>query len=122
MTYNVHQLLHLRDCVEDLGPLWSHSCFFFEDLNGDFRDLFHGTQNIDGQVHVIIIFIVYIPVDMNEKFLGKFSILYNCNVFYLRFYMVFLSYKSCQSWLQIFPISRLKTCILNSSKKVTTKG
>lgn len=28
MTYNVHQLLHLRDCVEDLGPLWSHSCFF----------------------------------------------------------------------------------------------
>ena len=29
MTYNVHQLLHLRDCVEDLGPLWSHSCFFF---------------------------------------------------------------------------------------------
>ncbi|PFX25222.1 hypothetical protein AWC38_SpisGene10168 [Stylophora pistillata] len=50
MTYNVHQLLHLRDCVEDLGPLWSHSCFFFEDLNGDFRDLFHGTQNIDGQI------------------------------------------------------------------------
>ena len=50
MTYNVHQLLHLRDSVEDLGPLWSHSCFFFEDLNGDFRDLFHGTQNIDGQV------------------------------------------------------------------------
>ena len=50
MTYNVHQLLHLRDSVEDLGPLWSHSCFFFEDLNGDFRYLFHGTQNIDGQV------------------------------------------------------------------------
>ena len=70
MTYNVHQLLHLRDYVEDLGPLWSHSCFFFEDLNGDFRDLFHGTQNIDGQVNVVII-IVYILVDKNEKFLGK---------------------------------------------------
>lgn len=66
MTYNVHQLLHLRYCVEDLGPLWSHSCFFYEDLNGDFRD-FHGTQNIDGQVHVITI-IAYICVDMNEKF------------------------------------------------------
>lgn len=50
MTSNVHQLLHLRDSVEDLGPLWCHSCFFFEDLNGDFRDLFHGTQNIDGQI------------------------------------------------------------------------
>lgn len=55
MTYNVHQLLHLRDSVEDLGPLWSHSCFFFEDLNGDFRDLFHGTQNIDGQVNSLLL-------------------------------------------------------------------
>lgn len=72
MTYNVHQLLHLRACVEDLGPLWSYSCFFFfEDLNGDFRDLFHGTQNNDGQVCVIIIIIVYISVDINEKFLVK---------------------------------------------------
>ena len=70
MTYNVHQLLHLRDCVEDLGPLWSHSCFFFEHLNGGSRDLFHGKQNVDGQVHVIII-TVYICVDKNEKFLGK---------------------------------------------------
>jgi len=43
LTYNVYQLLHLRDSVEDLELLWSHSCFFFEDLNGDFRDLFHGT-------------------------------------------------------------------------------
>lgn len=30
MTSNVHQLLHLRDSVEDLGPLWCHSCFFFK--------------------------------------------------------------------------------------------
>ena len=44
--------------------------FFFEDLNGDFHDLFHGTQNIDGQVHVIIM-TVNICVDMTEKFLGK---------------------------------------------------
>lgn len=50
MTYNVHQLLHLQSDVENLGPLWTHSCFFFEDLNGDFRDFFHGTQNINGQV------------------------------------------------------------------------
>ena len=52
MTYNVHQLLHLKSDVENLGPLWTHSCFFFEDLNGDFRDLFHGTQNINGQVRI----------------------------------------------------------------------
>ena len=55
MTYNVHQLLHLRDSLEDLGLLWSHSCFLFEDLNGDFRDLFHGTQNIDEQVMLSLV-------------------------------------------------------------------
>jgi len=50
MSYNVHQLLHLKSDEENLGLLWMHSCFFFEDLNGDFRDLFHGTQNINGQI------------------------------------------------------------------------
>ncbi len=52
-TYNVHQLLHLTEVVDDVGPLWSNSCFPFEDYNGDLRDLFHGTQNVDGQVCII---------------------------------------------------------------------
>lgn len=63
MTFNMHQLLHLKDSVENLGPLWSHSCFFFEDLNGDFRDLFHGTQNIDGQVKKICLYSIYACID-----------------------------------------------------------
>ena len=49
-TYNCHSLLHLADDVKQLGPLWTHSCFPFEDFNGDLKDLFHGTQNIPGQV------------------------------------------------------------------------
>lgn len=49
-TFNVHQLLHLAEVVRDLGPLWSNSCFPFEDYNGDLRDLFHGTKNVNGQV------------------------------------------------------------------------
>lgn len=49
-TFNVHQLLHLPETVKDLGPLWSNSCFPFEDYNGDLRELFHGTKNVDGQV------------------------------------------------------------------------
>lgn len=49
-TFNVHQLLHLPEVVKDLGPLWSNSCFPFEDYNGDLRELFHGTKNVDGQV------------------------------------------------------------------------
>ena len=43
-TYNVHCLLHLTKRVHDLGPLWTHSCFCFEDFNGELRRLFHGTQ------------------------------------------------------------------------------
>lgn len=50
MTSNVHLLLHLSDRVQDLGPLWANSCFYFEDFNGQLRNLFHGTQNIDRQI------------------------------------------------------------------------
>lgn len=50
LTFNLHCLLHLVDKVKDLGPLWSHSCFFYEDLNGDLRSLFHGTNNIQQQI------------------------------------------------------------------------
>ena len=53
-TYNVHCLLHLVDRVKDLGPLWTHSCFCFEDFNGELRHLFHGTQQIEMQIVVSI--------------------------------------------------------------------
>lgn len=32
-TANMHFLVHLADSVRDLGPLWTHSCFHFEDKN-----------------------------------------------------------------------------------------
>ena len=57
-TFNVHQLLHLPEVVKDLGPLWSNSCFPFEDYNGDLRELFHGTKNVDGQVSFHIMFML----------------------------------------------------------------
>lgn len=34
MTFNVHQLLHLGTCVENLGLLWACSAFPFESGNG----------------------------------------------------------------------------------------
>ena len=49
-TFNVHQLLHLTGCVHNNGPLWATSCLFFEDLNGDLRSLFHGSQNVESQI------------------------------------------------------------------------
>ena len=44
---NAHCLLHLQDCVKNIGPLWVNSCFWFEDYNGDLRKLFHGTQRLN---------------------------------------------------------------------------
>lgn len=49
-TINVHQLLHLSDCVRELGPLWAHTCYEYEDLNGKILSLIHGTTHIDTQV------------------------------------------------------------------------
>lgn len=60
-TFNVHQLLHLSEVVDDLGPLWSNSCFPFEDYNGDQRDLFHGTKNVDGQIVTAVSVIQKLP-------------------------------------------------------------
>lgn len=49
-TFNAHCLLHLTDRVCDLGPLWTHSCFCYEDFNGELRRLFHGTQSVEEQL------------------------------------------------------------------------
>ena len=49
-TYNVHCLLHLHDCVQNIGPLWSCSCFWYEDYNGYLRTLFHGTNKVELQI------------------------------------------------------------------------
>ena len=38
----------------NLGPLWTHSCFCFEDFNGELRSLFHGTQSIEEQIVLAI--------------------------------------------------------------------
>jgi hypothetical protein len=51
-TANVHMLLHFADCVRNLGPLWAHSTFPFEDANGWLTELFHGTRDAHKQVHL----------------------------------------------------------------------
>ena len=60
-TLNVHQLLHLADNVRDLGPLYTHSCFSFEDKNGFILKLFHGTQFIDSQILTAVSFTQKLP-------------------------------------------------------------
>ncbi|KAK3920619.1 Dynein heavy chain 10, axonemal [Frankliniella fusca] len=50
MGINVHQLTHLAQCVEDLGPLWVYSCYFMEDLNGKICKFIHGTSHVGVQI------------------------------------------------------------------------
>lgn len=50
MTSKVHQLLHFAKSVRSLGPLWAHSCFPFEDMNGKLKRMFHGTRTPHLQV------------------------------------------------------------------------
>ena len=49
-TANLHSLLHLTDFVQLWGPLWTHSLFGFESMNGHVRKYFHGTQQILDQL------------------------------------------------------------------------
>ena len=53
-TFNIHCLLHVTERVMDLSPLWTHSCFSFEDFNGELRSLFHGTQHVEEQIVLAI--------------------------------------------------------------------
>ena len=46
----MHDLLHLAYIVRQLGPLWAQSAFWYKDYNGDYKNLFHGTQNVTLQV------------------------------------------------------------------------
>lgn len=50
MTINFHLLLHTVESVRHLGPLWSSSCFSFEDYNRHLINSFHGTQHIHTQI------------------------------------------------------------------------
>lgn len=61
-TTNIHLLVHLADSVRDLGPLWTHSCFHFEDKNGYLIRLIHGTQNIQIQMVHAVRLVQSIPV------------------------------------------------------------
>lgn len=49
-SINLHHLLHLPDTMRQLGPLFAHTCYEYEDLNGQMLKLVHGTTHIDTQI------------------------------------------------------------------------
>ena len=72
MTLNVHQLVHMAEGVRCLGPLYTHSCFPFEDKNGFILKLIRGTQNIDNQIITGVSFIQKMP-ELKQHCLAKGS-------------------------------------------------
>ncbi|KAK3085913.1 hypothetical protein FSP39_010520, partial [Pinctada imbricata] len=79
MTLNMHQLVHLADGVRCLGPLYTHSCFPFEDKNGIVLKMIRGTQNIDNQIITGISFIQKIP-ELKQRFIEPDSVMESlCN-------------------------------------------
>lgn len=51
---NMHSLLHYADSMEDLELLFLISCSWYEDFNGDLRNMFHGTRGVSFQVLTVI--------------------------------------------------------------------
>ena len=45
-------LLHFADAVRNIGPLYVHSAFPFEGMNGWLGDLYHGTKLPQNQVYI----------------------------------------------------------------------
>lgn len=72
MTLNVHQLVHLTDCVRHTGPLYVNNCFIFEDLNGFIVKHIHGTQGVDTQIANIVCMLKVPPV-LRELFLKQYD-------------------------------------------------
>jgi hypothetical protein len=68
MTLNLHQLVHLTDCVRHTGPLSVNNCFIFEDFNGFIVKHIHGTQGIDSQL-ANIVSMLKVPPIMYDRFL-----------------------------------------------------
>jgi len=74
MSYNLHQLLHVADTVQNWGPLWTTCAFPFESGNGLLKKLFNGNQGLPLQVsrkflifrNLPILAHKFIPQDRND--------------------------------------------------------
>ncbi len=49
-TVNTHSLIHLPYYVKLWGPLWTHSAFSFESMNGSLTGMLHSTRKIAEQL------------------------------------------------------------------------
>lgn len=50
MRYNIHTIKHIPDCIQNLGPLWTHSNFPFESNNGTLTNYVNAPKGVLHQV------------------------------------------------------------------------
>ena len=50
LSSNLHQLSHLDKVVKDFGPLWTLSCFTYENMNGTLKNLVHSSNSAQLQI------------------------------------------------------------------------
>lgn len=65
MTMNVHQILHLVDCVRNFGPLWTFSMFPFESYNGLLKSFIVAPTDILHQIATR--YIGYKTINLEKK-------------------------------------------------------
>ena len=53
-TMNAHALSHLAYFVRHWGPLWTHSAFSFENMNGALTNMIHSTRKVAKQLSFTI--------------------------------------------------------------------
>ena len=59
---NIHQLSHLiTSDIKVWGPLWTHSSFIYESMNGVFISLIHGTQKVPKSAIYTLSYMQYNP-------------------------------------------------------------
>lgn len=74
MTYNAHLLLHLVDTVKHWGPLWAHSMFPFESMNGKLVKMVKGTRYPERQIIDKFFLMQALPVLWNNAAKGNVCI------------------------------------------------
>ena len=53
MSMNIHMLQHLKDGVQNFGPLWTHSAFEFESLNAVIKSAVSGKTHVAQKVVLV---------------------------------------------------------------------
>ena len=114
MRLNVHQLLHLPDSVRNLGPLYTHSCFSFEDKNGALTRMIKGTQNIDSQILTGVSFVQKLP-ELKQNCIEKGSF---CETLYNSMELPYILKRGLQLSTSVFILGGVKEKTLTAEESV----